>query len=111
MFQPCCLELRSHRGPGGSVPAESDEGEGEGLVHFVVSCVPCGAVRVEVDLAYEDAFRGVGIRERPPPPVHLVDLILVRHQRVGPQAVDDGAGCWRIGQPVGLEQRVGDVDA
>ncbi len=107
---PGGLELVPDGGPRLRVPAQLHEREGEGLVHLVRAGVAGGAGRLQVDLAHQQAVRLILLGEGAPAAVDLVDVLLVRDLRVGPQPVHHPALGRRIRQPVGLEQRMRDVD-
>ena len=110
MEQPRGLQFRPHGSPRRRIPAQLHEGEGERLVHLVGAGVAGGAGRFQIDLAHQQAVRLVLLGEGAPAPVHLVDVLLVRDQRVGPQPVHHGGGGRCVRQAVRLEEGMRDVD-
>ncbi|MCU1530430.1 MAG: hypothetical protein JWO49_1 [Arthrobacter sp.] len=107
----CGLEVVADGGPGCGVPAQFHEGEGEGLLHFIGPGVAGGAGRFQIDLADQQAVRLVLLGEGAPAAVDLVDFLLVRDLRVGPQPVYRTAGGGGVRHALGLEQGMRDVDA
>ena len=87
---PRGFEFVADGGPGCGIPAELHEGEREGLLHLIGAGVAGGAGRFQVDLAHQQAVRLVLLGEGAPAAVDLVDFLLVRDLRVGPQPVHHG---------------------